>query len=753
MKKETTKRILIAILIVTLFNFISPTISHGSLGGALFEPIAELLRKVADLVMEGLQEIFTGDGEIEVNDTYNIKYSPGIIFANKVPSMDVNFFKPGEEYTTKSSAKVLQPIVATWYKTLRAIALVGLLSVLVYIGIRILISTTGQEKAKYKKMIWDWLVAVCILFVLQYIMIFILDIVNRITEMLSINILGKNGEDTLISDLRNSIGDFEETFAEILIYLVLVIYTIKFTIQYLKRLLYMAFFTLISPLIALTYPIDKIKDGQSQAFSMWLKEYIFNALLQPMHLLLYYIFVYSATQLTKNWLYAIVAIGFMVPAEKFFRKMFGFDKAESSSQLGAAAGGAFAMNTFNKLKAAGGSKLSGGGKTEGEGSSSGANSTPRYISGPGGAVPNAVGVSSKTSNGASSSSSSTPRAASSSGSPRGANASGNARGARTSSSPRGANASGNARGARTSSSPRGANASGNARGVISSGNARRAKSSVGARNARIAKIARNAKGARSANVKNTNSKKLNLKDVRVSSVATTNGNSRNIDPNTPASNRREISFKNGARTLWGHYVNRGNLIKGAKGIGRIARKTIVGTAGVMALGTVGLAAGIATGDAGNAFKYGLAGAGAGFVGANALGDKATEFEKKNREIYKEGALGTDEYNARNSVKELTSDNDFNTLCRQMGITKQKDREQLIKQFYREGITSNKKIKKIMLARVKTGATQREIMAAYKINLEAQASGIKMKDIRERLITETNGNEEAVNRAIQLIDML
>ena len=45
----------------------------------------------------------------------------------------------------------------------------------------------------------------------------------------------------------------------------------------------------------------------------------------------------------------LVVIGFMLPAEKFFRKMFGFEKSSSTNQLGAAAGGALIMNAINKM--------------------------------------------------------------------------------------------------------------------------------------------------------------------------------------------------------------------------------------------------------------------------------------------------------------------------------------------------------------------------------------------------------------------
>ena len=552
----------------------------------------------------------------------------------------------GEPKVIKSSAETLQDTVATWYKVLRAISLVGLLSVLVYIGIRILISSTGQEKAKYKKMIGDWVVAICILFVLQYIMVFTLEITERITDVLNQEVMGEEGEDLIMSDLRTQVGDsedFETMFPQTLMYLVLVIYTVIFTIQYLKRLLYMAFFTLIAPLIALTYPLDKIKDGQAQAFTMWTREYIFNALLQPMHLLLYYIFVESAMELVyQNPLYAVVAIGFLVPAEKFFRKMFGFEKATSAGQIGAAAGGALIMNAINKMGQRAGKAAAGkGGNTSDSGGGSGG-STPRYISGPGG--------------GSSTSTGSGP-----------------------------------------SNPPR----DNNGNPIGTAGNAF--------------------------------------------------GQSVSAAPTRGASNP-----SSGLKTLSGHYFNRGNFGKQGKvwkAVGRGIRKGAVGAVGAATLGTVGLAAGIATGDLGNALKYGAAGAGVGYMGANSVGDKLTDIEKTNREIYKEGALGSEEYNTRNSIKELTNDSDFNRVCKQLGVTDQKGRESLIRQFHSNGITKSEDIKKAMNVRAQNpGTNQNEIIAAQKIRQEAERYGMKKKDIIDSLRSK-GLNQSQVDRAMNLLDQL
>lgn len=555
--------------------------------------------------------------------------------------------------TKDSTAGQLRSAISTWYKTLRVIALVGLLSVLVYVGIRIILSSTGQEKAKYKNMVTDWVVAICLLFVLHYIMSFTMQITDSILGIFSENtsIVGRNDQDVLMTDVRQYLADpdgdgrweiwsentsWKDLFPRIIIYIVLVIYTVMFVLQYLKRVVWLAFLTMIAPLITLTYPIDKIKDGKAQAFTMWIREYVFNALLPVIHIVLYYMLVGSAMNFITtggNWLYAIVAVGFLMQAEKFFRKMFGFDQASSAGALGAAAGGALVMNAINKLGQKSGKQAAGKSGGGDSGSSSGG-ATPRYISSPGGN-----------------------------------------------------------------------NAGG--RGVPT-GNAVGAAGRVG-----------------------------------------------NIDVNAagPKGKAGIQGAWNGAKTLAGHYINRGNGVRALKAAGRGIRKGAVGALGAATLGTVGLAAGVASGDLGKALQYGAVGAGAGFMGANALGDKATEFGSKNAEILKEGALGTDEYNTRKSVKELTNDNDFNKMCKQVGVTNQRDREALIRQFHSNGITSSEDIRKAISAGASTGNTNRhELIVAAQINQEAKRYGHKKKEI-EQTLRSKNLNDDQVNRALSLIDLL
>lgn len=332
----------------------------------------------------------------------NMLYSLDNIFANKIAALDINFLNPntytsavtGEEVEYDggeiaedadkqiSSAEILQDTISKWYKAFRNIAIVGLLIVLVYLGIRILISTTANDKAKYKENLKDWVLALCLVFVMHIIMSGIIMVTDKFTELFSTsssiikvvvesdNTEGAQSAQNNLEFYTNLTGlvrfkaqaqAWQEAVAYIIMYLALIIYTCMFTFMYFKRFLYTAFFTMISPLVALTYPIDKAGDRKAQAFNLWFKEYTMNVIIQPVHLLLYTALISSAMDLvSRNPLYALVAIAFLVPAEKFIKKMFGIE-SDTTSGVGSFAGGALAMKALDYL-GKGGKKGSTGGK-------------------------------------------------------------------------------------------------------------------------------------------------------------------------------------------------------------------------------------------------------------------------------------------------------------------------------------------------------------------------------------------------------
>ena len=279
----------------------------------------------------------------------HIHYSCEEIFSGKVGILGIDFISG--EGQTEGLASV-RKVIASWYKTLRLIAIVGFLSILIYTGIRIMLSSTAEDKAKYKEWIINWFIGLGILFCMHYIMSFIITVIQQFNEGLSntmqyiqvsstVTGIGGNISGTFNTNLiglvrfciQSDVSIFKLGY--LIIYVMLTTYTLKFTFVYLKRVINMAFLTLIAPIVAFTYPLDKLSDGNAQGFSMWIKEYVFNALLQPMHFILYYILVGSSVVIAaENPIYAIAVLAFMSEGERLLRKIFGFDKASGGTVKG-----------------------------------------------------------------------------------------------------------------------------------------------------------------------------------------------------------------------------------------------------------------------------------------------------------------------------------------------------------------------------------------------------------------------------------
>lgn len=555
--------------------------------------------------------------------SYNL-YLLKLTGATNLSDAEENLTTGTETVAHSSTAGQLQESISTWYKTLRMIAIVGLLSVLVYVGIRILISSTGQDKAKYKKMLTDWVAAMCILFLLQYVMVFTMEMTQSITGIFSesngTGLFNSDGSDKLISTVRHQMkadpnngyenASFMEMFSWLIIYLVLVIYTCVFVWQYLKRVVMLAFLTMVAPLIALTYPLDKIKDGQAQAFTMWMREYIFNALLPVIHIIIYYMLVGSAIDFITNggnWLYAIVAVGFIIPAEKFFRKMFGFEKATSVGQLGAATGGAMVMNAINKMT----------------------HKPPKEEKE-------------------------------------------------------------KERKVRTTSS-----------GGYSAGGGYSGNNATGGNNGYG-----NGNGSGGGNPPDPTAGTNPPLTTPLSGSGLTGGTPPTRNSNTAKPKR---SIANGVTGLRKKYINR----KTPKKIGKLARRGITGAAGAALLGTFGLAAGIASGDVSNVGKYTTAGLAAGGYTGMSIGDKAAKIEKENREAFREGMWGEDEYKTQELMKQIWEDDE---IYEQYGGRENKDQfKEDIREFYEGGIKGEDEVTAALKMKNKNGITNTDAVTIAQLN--------------------------------------
>ena len=247
--------------------------------------------------------------------------------------ISIDFFDSTKENKSNTN-NLIQENIATWYVAIRNIAITILVIVAMYIAIRMLLATTSEKKAQYKEILIYWVQSLALVFVLHYIMIGIIAINDALIKSLykagEQVITGKNNNimETLFINAFKAIritSSLANTFA----YMVLCFVTIMFFISYLKRMMTIAFLIIIAPLVTVTYSIDKIGDGKSQALNAWLKEFSYTVLIQPFHCITYLALGSIGTQLLeRNNSFGDIFIGiyflsFILQSENIVRGIFG----------------------------------------------------------------------------------------------------------------------------------------------------------------------------------------------------------------------------------------------------------------------------------------------------------------------------------------------------------------------------------------------------------------------------------------------
>ncbi len=227
------------------------------------------------------------------------------------------------------------------------------------------LSSVADEKAQYKKMLIDWVCSLALIFLLQYLAIGIIYLNNGIVDSLR-EILVNGDSFVNITDLMNDLaynavlGVGFNSLVAVFVYCGIVAQTIFFFIAYLNRMLKIGFLIIISPLISITYSIDKMGDGKAQALNNWLKEFIYTILIQPFHCIIYialintaFVLITNAGSVTitslpnilktaefnklANGVLAIVCLKFVNDGEKIVRKIFGFSDDNSKTSMAAGA--------------------------------------------------------------------------------------------------------------------------------------------------------------------------------------------------------------------------------------------------------------------------------------------------------------------------------------------------------------------------------------------------------------------------------
>ena len=356
--KSITKKLIIILICLILFTFACPkntkAITGEEITNTMLTATAKLFFSIFDGAMTKLNNVFMGYNSDDV-----IYLSPENIIKGKFILMEANIFKnvdttkyfdtdgnhgAGTDYARRiiKGKKDLRNTILGWYYNIRNLSIVAMLSILVYVAIRMILSSVSSDKAKYKMMLKDWLVAICLIFVMHYIMTGVLGISEMITQAISggssTNMAQKErteidnklfsieyeGEDKSSQQISAELADL---WGHIFIYAAIFTFTLIFAVKYLIRAITITFLILLAPISCVTYPIDKMGDGKSQAFDFWFKEFFMEIIIQPFHLLLYMVLIGAASEMANaNIIYTIICFAVMLPAEKFIKQMFGINE-------------------------------------------------------------------------------------------------------------------------------------------------------------------------------------------------------------------------------------------------------------------------------------------------------------------------------------------------------------------------------------------------------------------------------------------
>jgi len=254
---------------------------------------------------------------------------------NDYKIFDINFFtKVPADANLSTVANAVRDSVAGWYYGIRIIAIIASLAVLIYISIRMALSTLSDQKVKYKKMLQSWVMSIIILFTLHYIVLAMVYVSDALVNMLQ-NIKGSfEIETTLKANIEINQYKGWEALSRGVMLLVLAFIQFKFLLIYFKRTVVAAFLLIISPLITITYSIDKVADNAAQAFKNWMSEMIMVSFMQPMHALLFLIIAFSTSEIIKFAPFiGIVLLWSITKGEAILRKILGLGGASSIGSL------------------------------------------------------------------------------------------------------------------------------------------------------------------------------------------------------------------------------------------------------------------------------------------------------------------------------------------------------------------------------------------------------------------------------------
>lgn len=264
-----------------------------------------------------------------INGSFKKPVTVSELVYNRSEIIDADYI----QNTSNEPNNKIKESVLKWYYALRVIAIALSLLMLIYIGIRMGVSSTATQEAKYKNMIIDWCISFAMIFILQYIIIIGLALSKSIVQLFAdLNVWSIEENFDFFTLILNTKG--WTSVAVIIMYLVFAYFRLKFIYIYFKRFFTIGFLIIVSPLITITYSLDRAKDGKSQILNTWFTEFIGNVAIQPVHAGIYTVFIITAGEIFRIAPFlSIILFAMLSRAEKIVKNTLGLKKTKTMKDM------------------------------------------------------------------------------------------------------------------------------------------------------------------------------------------------------------------------------------------------------------------------------------------------------------------------------------------------------------------------------------------------------------------------------------
>ena len=218
-----------------------------------------ILAKIINLVVYGI-----GKGlHLLINDVLHEDLTIGKIVYGQTNRFSIDFWNISSVNDGKFNiARSLKDIVSYWYNTFRGLGITVYLIMLLFIGIKVLLSSTGKGLQEAKTKLTSWFTGVLILLFFPLIMRYSIELNNSLVTMIS------QASGDASSDIMNSVADSainDGILILSIVYVIMVGQLLILIMNYYKRAFMVSYLIVIFPIVATYYIWEKSQKGRSKS--------------------------------------------------------------------------------------------------------------------------------------------------------------------------------------------------------------------------------------------------------------------------------------------------------------------------------------------------------------------------------------------------------------------------------------------------------------------------------------------------------